>query len=184
VGVDGLDGIDEERGPVTLEARTSSVEETRKLGAAVAELCRPGDVVLLAGDLGAGKTALAQGFGTAFGIEQPITSPTFVLARQYAGRIPLHHLDVYRLDHMDELFDIGLPEILDERGVILIEWGDAIVPAVPAEYLEIRLTFGETDDSRRISFRCVGGRWGGRMVALQLALLPWSDAATDAAPEG
>jgi tRNA threonylcarbamoyladenosine biosynthesis protein TsaE len=164
---------------VTLDARTGSVEETRKLGAAVAELCRPGDVVLLAGDLGAGKTALAQGFGTAFGIEQPITSPTFVLARQYQGRIPLHHLDVYRLDHMEELFDIGLPEILDERGVILIEWGDAIAPALPSEYLEIRLTFGETDDARRLSFRSVGRRWSGRMVALQLAVLPWTEAASE-----
>jgi tRNA threonylcarbamoyladenosine biosynthesis protein TsaE len=167
-------------GALILEARTGSVEETRKLGAAVAELCRPGDVVLLAGDLGAGKTALAQGFGMSFGIEQAITSPTFVLARHYQGRLPLHHLDVYRLDHMEELFDIGLPEILDERGVILIEWGDAIAPALPSEYLEVRLTFGETDDARRIAFRSVGRRWSGRMVALQLALLPWAEES----PEG
>jgi tRNA threonylcarbamoyladenosine biosynthesis protein TsaE len=171
--------VGEDPGAVTIEARTGSVEETRKLGAAVAELCRPGDVVLLAGHLGAGKTALAQGFGTAFGVEQPITSPTFVLARHYPGRIPLHHLDVYRLDQMEELHDLGLPEILDERGVILIEWGDAIAPALPSEYLEIRLAFGETDDARRITFRLVGRRWSGRMVALQLALLPWSDAVTE-----
>lgn len=158
-----------------LMARTASVDETRKVGAALAELCRPGDVVLLAGDLGAGKTMLAQGVGYALGIEQPITSPTFVLARHYQGRIPLDHLDVYRLDQMSELFDIGLPEMLDERALILIEWGDAIAPGLPSEYLEVRLTFGDTDDERVIAFRPVGGRWSNRMVALQLALLPWAE---------
>ncbi len=159
--------------PIT--ARTTSVEETRKLGAALGELCRPGDVILLAGDLGAGKTALAQGVGAAFGIDEPITSPTFVLARHYQGHLVLHHLDVYRLDHLGELFDVGLPELLDERGVILIEWGDAIATSLPAHYLEVRLTFGDEEDERLLTFRSVGGRWRNHMAALQLAILPWVD---------
>jgi tRNA threonylcarbamoyladenosine biosynthesis protein TsaE len=158
-----------------LAARTSSVEETRKVGAALAELCRPGDVILLAGDLGAGKTALVQGAGDALGVEGPITSPTFVLARQYQARIPIHHLDVYRLDQMNELFDVGLPEMLDERAVIFVEWGDAVSPGLPADYLEVRITFGGTDDERVITFRSVGGRWAHRMVAMKLAILPWAE---------
>ncbi|MGH9247769.1 MAG: tRNA (adenosine(37)-N6)-threonylcarbamoyltransferase complex ATPase subunit type 1 TsaE [Acidimicrobiales bacterium] len=159
-----------------LTARTSSAEDTRKLAAAVAELARPGDVVLLAGDLGAGKTAFTQGFGRGLGIDDLITSPTFVLARHYQGRYPLHHIDVYRLDQVDEIFDIGLPEMLDERAVVVIEWGDAIAPALPADYLEVLLTFGEGDDERVLAFGAVGWRWRGRDVALQLALIPWTEA--------
>jgi tRNA threonylcarbamoyladenosine biosynthesis protein TsaE len=159
--------------------RTTSVDETRKLGAALAELCRPGDVILLAGDLGAGKTALAQGLGAALGIEEPMTSPTFVLARQYEGRFPLHHLDVYRLDQLEEVFDIGLPEMLDEGAVILVEWGDAIATSLPANFLEVRLTFGDDDDERRLTFRSVGGRWRSRMAPLLLALQPWVDEALE-----
>jgi tRNA threonylcarbamoyladenosine biosynthesis protein TsaE len=157
--------------PIT--ARTASVDETRKLGAALAEVCRPGDVILLAGDLGAGKTALAQGLGAALGIEEPITSPTFVLARQYEGRLPLHHIDVYRLDQLDEVYDVGLPELLDEGGVILVEWGDAVATSLPSNYLEVRLTFGDHDDERRLAFRPVGGRWRGRIPMVNRAVQAW-----------
>jgi tRNA threonylcarbamoyladenosine biosynthesis protein TsaE len=159
----------------TITARTSSVDETRKLGAALAELCRPGDVILLAGDLGAGKTAMVQGLGAALGIEEPITSPTFVLARQYEGRLTLHHIDVYRLDQLDEVYDIGLPEMLDEGAVILIEWGDAVATSVPANYLEVRLTFGGHDDERLLSFRAAGGRWRTRLPGVHRALQAWVD---------
>jgi tRNA threonylcarbamoyladenosine biosynthesis protein TsaE len=161
--------------PESVAARTTSVDETRKLGAALAELCRPGDVVLLAGDLGAGKTALTQGLGAALGVEEPITSPTFVLARQYDGRLALHHIDVYRLDQLDEVYDVGLPEMLDEGAVILIEWGDAVATSLPADYLEVRLTFGDHDDERRLTFRSVGGRWRSRLPGLRRVLAAWVD---------
>jgi tRNA threonylcarbamoyladenosine biosynthesis protein TsaE len=158
-----------------ITARTKSVDDTRALGAALAELSRPGDLLLLAGDLGAGKTALAQGFGRGLGVRDPITSPTFTLARQYEGRLPLNHLDVYRIDQLDEVADIGLPELLDEGAVTLIEWGDAIVPVLPADFLEIRLTFGEGDDDREIAVRPVGPTWSARSRAVTTVIEPWLD---------
>jgi tRNA threonylcarbamoyladenosine biosynthesis protein TsaE len=155
-------------------AETHSVAETKALAAALAELARPGDLILLAGDLGAGKTAFAQGFGAALGIDERITSPTFTLHSRYQGRLQLDHLDVYRLDQLAEVLDIGLPEMLDEGGVILVEWGDAITPALPADYLEIRLAFGEGDDDRLVTLSAVGPRWTARTRTLATALQPWT----------
>jgi tRNA threonylcarbamoyladenosine biosynthesis protein TsaE len=157
----------------TIGATTSSVEETRALGAAVAELVRPGDVIVLAGDLGAGKTAFTQGFGGGLGVEQRITSPTFTLAHVYEGRLTVHHLDVYRLEQLDEVLDLGLAELLDEGGVVVIEWGDAILPVLPADLLEVRLELGDGDDDRRISLRPVGPSWSARTRALTTALRSW-----------
>ena len=159
-----------------LVARTSDVAETRALAGALAELARPGDLLLLSGDLGAGKTAFAQGFGKGLGIDEPITSPTFTLAREYDGRLRLHHLDVYRMEHMAELFDVDLPDLLDSDAVVLIEWGEAIIPALPADFLEIRITLGEGDDDRLFELRPVGARWAARAKAIAAALDPWSEA--------
>ncbi|MGQ0830441.1 MAG: tRNA (adenosine(37)-N6)-threonylcarbamoyltransferase complex ATPase subunit type 1 TsaE [Microthrixaceae bacterium] len=156
-------------------AATSSVEETRDLGAAVAGFARLGDVVVLAGDLGAGKTAFAQGFGRGLGVRERITSPTFTLVHVYdSGRLPIHHLDVYRLDQLSEALDIGLAEILEEGSVVLVEWGDAIAPLLPHDYLEVRLTFGTGDDDRELALRAVGPGWAGRTGPLATALEPWS----------
>jgi tRNA threonylcarbamoyladenosine biosynthesis protein TsaE len=158
-------------------ARTASVDETRLLGGAVAELSRPGDLVLLSGELGAGKTAFTQGFGRALGIEGPITSPTFTLVHRYEGRLELNHLDVYRLDQLAEVTDLGLAELLDDGGVTVIEWGDVIAPVLPADYLEINLAYGETDDERIVTLRIVGGRTAARLRALTTAVQPWIDEA-------
>jgi tRNA threonylcarbamoyladenosine biosynthesis protein TsaE len=152
---------------------TKSVEDTRTLAATLAELARPGDLVLLAGELGAGKTAFVQGFGAALGVTDRITSPTFTLASQYDGRLTLHHLDVYRLEQLPEVADLGLPELLDEGGVTLIEWGDVIAPVLPADYLEIRFTFGAGDDDRWLQFVAVGPRWSARSRAISTALQGW-----------
>jgi len=149
---------------------TSSVDQTRAVAAAVCGLCEAGDLLLLVGDLGAGKTAFAQGFGAALGVHGPITSPTFTLARQYDGRLRLHHLDVYRLEQISETLDLDLPELLDGDTVTLIEWGDAIVPVLPPDYLEIRLTFGEGDDDRLVELRPVGTRWSARQRSLDEAV--------------
>jgi tRNA threonylcarbamoyladenosine biosynthesis protein TsaE len=159
---------------VPVVAQTRSVEETRDLAAALASLVRPGDLLVLAGDLGAGKTALAQGLGRGLGVRERITSPTFTLVHVYdGGRLPMHHLDVYRLDQLSEATDLGLPEMLDDGGVVLIEWGDAITPVLPHDYLEVRLTFGAGDDDRQLAFRPVGPGWAARADALAATVAPW-----------
>ena len=155
-------------------ARTKSVDETKEIGAALAELARAGDLLLLAGDLGAGKTAFAQGFGRGLGVDEPITSPTFTLAREYQGtRLRLHHLDAYRMEALEEVLDVGLPELLDDEAVVLIEWGDVIVPAVPADYLEVRISLGEGDDDRILDFSWIGPSWSTRARAVATVLSPW-----------
>ena len=158
-------------------ATTTSVDETRALAEALAGLARPGDVVVLAGDLGAGKTAFVQGFGRGLGVQERITSPTFTLVHVYDGRLPIHHLDVYRLEQLSEALDLGLPEMLDEGGVVLIEWGDAILPVLPHDFLEVRLTFGDGDDDRTLTLRPVGPGWAPRSDALEGVLATWTGGA-------
>ena len=158
---------------MTVVATTTSVDATRDLADAVSSLARPGDVIVLAGDLGAGKTAFVQGFGRGLGITDRITSPTFTLVHVYEGRMPVHHLDVYRLEQLSEALDLGLPEMLDEGGVVLVEWGDAILPVLPHDLLEVRLTFGIGEDDRHVAFRPVGSAWALRADALAGILSPW-----------
>ncbi len=155
-------------------ARTTSVDATKMLAAALAELARPGDLILLAGDLGAGKTAFTQGFGAALGVEDRITSPTFTLVNNYAGRLELNHLDVYRLEALVEVLDLGVPEMLDDGGVTVIEWGDAVAPALPADYLQVSFSFcDDVDDDRIIELVPVGSRWQARTRAVAAAVSPW-----------
>lgn len=153
---------------------TKSAEDTRELGAALATVARSGDVVLLSGDLGAGKTTLVQGFARGLGVTEPVVSPTFILVRTYHGRLTLVHADAYRMDNLREVTDLDLPELLDDGGVALVEWGDVIAPVLPADYLEIRLEIGEGDDDRHISARVVGPTWAPRAAALRRALDRWS----------
>ena len=154
-------------------ATTAGVDETRALAEALSSLARAGDLVLLAGDLGAGKTAFVQGFGRGLGVAERITSPTFTLVHVYEGRLPIHHLDVYRLEQLSEALDLGLPEMLDEGGVVLIEWGEAILPVLPHDYLEVRLTFGPGDDDRYVAVRPVGRAWAPRADAIAGIRSPW-----------
>jgi tRNA threonylcarbamoyladenosine biosynthesis protein TsaE len=153
---------------------TKSVEDTRALAAELGPLLKPGDLILLAGELGAGKTAFVQGLGRGLGVAEPITSPAFVLVRSYPGRLTLTHLDVYRLDHMQELVDLGIGELLDEGGVSAIEWGDVVAPALPADLLEIRLELGAGDDERTLTFAPVGPSWAPRTAAIGRALQSWN----------
>lgn len=153
---------------------TKSAEDTRELGAALSAVARPGDVILLSGDLGAGKTTLVQGFARGLGVQEPVVSPTFILVRTYQGRLSLVHADAYRMDNLDEVTDLDLPELLDDGGVALVEWGDVIAPVLPADFLEIAIEFGEGDDDRRIDVRVVGPTWASRAGALRAALGRWS----------
>ena len=160
-----------------IRVRTRSAEDTKILAAAMAEQAQPGDLLLLVGDLGAGKTTFAQGFAAALGVSEPVTSPTFTLAREYHGRLLLHHLDVFRLDQISEVLDLGLPELLDSDGVILIEWGDAIRQALPNDYLEVALTFIEGQpsppDERIVVLTPVGPGWQARSDDLAAAAEQW-----------
>ena len=164
-----------------ITAATTSPDETRKLASAVAGLVRGGDILLLAGELGAGKTCFTQGFGRALGVDEQITSPTFTLLRPYDGTaLQLLHADVYRLEHLQEFVDLGITEQVDGDAVAVIEWGDMAEPVLPADFLEIRLEYldasGENEDARRLSLRPVGASWANRAAALERALEPWADA--------
>jgi tRNA threonylcarbamoyladenosine biosynthesis protein TsaE len=157
-----------------ITARTKSVDDTQALAAELAAFARPGDVIVLAGDLGTGKTAFVQGFATAAGVTEPVTSPTFVLMRSYQGRLPIVHIDVYRLEHLQEAVDLGLAEVLDDGAVALIEWGDMVTPVLAADFLEVRLDRAEGDDERVIGLRNVGPTWAPRMTAVARSLSRWT----------
>ena len=159
-----------------IQARTKSVDDTRALATELASLGKPGDLILLSGGLGAGKTAFAQGFARGLGVQDAVTSPAFVLVRSYEGRIPMVHLDVYRLDHLQELVDLGISELLDEDAVTLIEWGDVVTPALPSDFLEVRLVPGESDDERVVQLRTVGPGWSPRVGAIRSAVDRWAAA--------
>lgn len=156
-------------------AYTHSVDETRSLAAALAPVLRSGDLLLLAGDLGAGKTAFVQGLGQGLGATDPITSPTFALAQRYDTDPTLHHVDVYRLGQLNEVHDLGIPELLDDGGIVAVEWGDVIVPAVANDYLKVRLSLGQTVEDRVVTFRPVGPSWSDRSIHLTDATAPWRD---------
>ncbi len=157
-----------------LVARTSAADATRALARTLAGSARPGDLIVLAGEMGAGKTAFAQGFAEGLGVTERVTSPTFTIVREYTGDVlALHHLDVYRLDQLREVLELGVAEMLDEDAVMLVEWGDAVLPALGDTYLEVRITFGEGDDDRRLAFTARGGRWQARRRALAELLVPW-----------
>ena len=117
---------------------STSATQTRAIGGALGSQLRAGDVVVLTGDLGTGKTVVAQGIARALGVEEPVVSPTFTLVREYEGRLPFRHLDVYRLDHVQEAIDLGLAEMLDD-GVVVIEWGEGVAELLPLDRLEVTL---------------------------------------------
>jgi tRNA threonylcarbamoyladenosine biosynthesis protein TsaE len=151
---------------------TGTAEDTRKVAGALAELLAPGDVVSLTGDLGAGKTTFVQGAARGLGVTDPVASPTFVLVREYRGDVPVYHLDVYRLDRLQEVIDLGFEDLLDPGSVIFVEWGDAIEPLLPDEHLRVELR-AEQGDARRLSFAGRGVRWAGRWERLEGLLAPW-----------
>jgi len=152
--------------PTELLVSTHTAEQTRSVAAALARACRAGDLFLLTGDLGAGKTTFCQGFGAALGVRTPITSPTFTLHHRYQGRLVMHHLDVYRLDQLDDTIELGLTELLESGGVTLIEWGDMIRPVLPADHVEVSLGLGEGDDDRVVRMTFTGDGWAGRLAGL------------------
>ncbi len=167
--------------PPPLVLETASPDSTRALASAVATGCVPGDVLLLAGELGAGKTTFAQGFGAGLGVTEPVTSPTFTLVRQYpvVGDGPLRtllHADVWRLDHLHEIVDLGLGELVEDGAVALVEWGDAAEPLLGGDALSVTLETGGSDDRRVITLRPSGERWLARWSGLSGSLVRWREA--------
>ncbi|MDE3206825.1 MAG: tRNA (adenosine(37)-N6)-threonylcarbamoyltransferase complex ATPase subunit type 1 TsaE [Acidobacteriota bacterium] len=128
-------------------------------------MLRPGDLILLQGDLGAGKTTFTQGLARALGVESPVTSPTFVLMNVYPTRagFDLVHVDVYRLDRLSEVADLALPEMLEDGAVAVVEWGDRVTAAVPGDHLMIRITPGE-QPGRTLTLEPFGESWARRLA--------------------
>ena len=142
------------------------------MAAALVEILLPGDVVSLTGELGAGKTCFVQGAARALGVQEPVASPTFVLVREYRGDLPVYHVDVYRLDRMQEVLDLGFEDLLDPSGVVFIEWGDAIEPLLPTSFLEVQITTGDDDAVRKLRFTGRGS-WGARWERMEGLVGRW-----------
>jgi tRNA threonylcarbamoyladenosine biosynthesis protein TsaE len=118
---------------------SNSPEDTQRLGKRLGELAQVGDVFLLVGRLGTGKTCLTQGIARGLGIEGGATSPSFVIVKEYYGRLPLYHIDLYRLDQTEEVLELGLDEYLYGNGICVVEWAEKGLNVLPQEYLLIKL---------------------------------------------
>ena len=151
---------------MSVETLCPTPAETMAIGRRLAGLLRAGDVVLIDGDLGVGKTTFVAGLAEGLGVDEPITSPTFILMRTYPGLLPLTHADVYRLDTLAEIEDLELTEASVD-GVLAVEWGTAIEQWMPADHLVVRLRF-EDDEARRVEL-VPFGNWATRPLGEVIA---------------
>jgi tRNA threonylcarbamoyladenosine biosynthesis protein TsaE len=143
-----------------IEVVCAGADDTEALGGRLASSLRPGDIVVLAGGLGAGKTLFTRGIATGLGVEEPVVSPSFVLVREYrSGFMPVVHVDVYRLGSINEFDDLDVLEMANE-GVLVIEWGEAVDPALPRDHL--RVEFEVADDQFRTIRFVPEGSWSRR----------------------
>jgi tRNA threonylcarbamoyladenosine biosynthesis protein TsaE len=149
---------------MSLEFSSHGPAETRRLGERLAPLLQPGDVVLLQGDLGAGKTCFAQGIGRGLRVKEAVKSSSFVLVNEYEGRLHVHHADLFRLNEPREVFELALEENA-AAGVLLIEWPDRAPEEMPPEHLLIRFAIVDPK-TRRISFEAHGSRYETLLRAL------------------
>jgi tRNA threonylcarbamoyladenosine biosynthesis protein TsaE len=155
-----------------LHLRASSLVDTRAIAAAIAAVARSGDLIVLAGEMGAGKTAFAQGFGAALGVTEQMTSPTFTLVHSYEiGRITLHHADIYRLSTHNEVADLALSELLEYDGIVLLEWGDVVAQSL-GEHLLVELVADPDDESARtVTISATGRSWAVRWERIEASLV-------------
>ncbi|MCG8499487.1 MAG: tRNA (adenosine(37)-N6)-threonylcarbamoyltransferase complex ATPase subunit type 1 TsaE [Firmicutes bacterium] len=143
----------------TTRIMSESSEQTEKIAYDMAAFLEPGDVVCLGGDLGAGKTVFAKGLMKALGVEGYVTSPTFTIVNEYSGKYPIYHFDVYRINDVDEMFEIGFEEYIYGEGISIIEWADNIREILPPSRLriDIKKDLQKGENYREIEIRKVGG---------------------------
>jgi tRNA threonylcarbamoyladenosine biosynthesis protein TsaE len=155
-----------------LVLRSRSPEETRAAGRALGAVLEPGDVVLLDGELGAGKTVFAKGIAEGLDVDETVVSPTFTLAREYEGRHRLVHVDVYRLDHVQEFLELGLEDLAGDDAVTVVEWGEAVVAELPVDHLQVRLALASDaeDQERNLTLRFAGPDWYRRADDVRVSL--------------
>jgi tRNA threonylcarbamoyladenosine biosynthesis protein TsaE len=160
-----------------LELTAETSEDTLGVGEAVASLLRQGDAVALTGELGAGKTTFVRGAARALGFEGTVASPTFTLVREYQGRIRIYHVDVYRLERIQDVLDLGLDEMVADAGVLLVEWGDAVEGLLPDDHLLVELSVPGETEARLLTVTGVGTSWAERWERLERLTEPWGRAA-------
>ncbi len=131
-----------------MKIKLSNLEETEKFGIMLGKLLNSGDILCLNGDLGAGKTTMTKSIGLGLGVEEYITSPTFALINQYRGRVPVYHFDVYRLENVEELYDLGFDEYFYGNGVCIIEWAEKIEKMIPEDRIVIDIKKGNNLEER------------------------------------
>ena len=160
-----------------IELTATTPEDTMAVGEAVASLIREGDALALTGELGAGKTTFIRGVARALGFDGAVASPTFTLVREYQGRVRIYHVDVYRLERVQDVLDLGLDEMAAEGGVLLVEWGDAVEALLPDDHLLAEITVVGEGNARRIVVTGVGPSWATRWERLERLTEPWGRAA-------
>ncbi len=149
-----------------LKLTSHSPEETQRIGVRLGELAQPGDTFLLTGTLGAGKTCLTQGIAWGLGSREYAVSPTFTLVREIYGRLPLYHIDLYRLDRTEEIEDLGLDDYFDGNGVCVVEWAEKGMNTLPAEHLSIEISY-LSDTERLFEIKPSGERYSAMLEPLQ-----------------
>ena len=160
-----------------LAVRTRSADQTTALGHRLGEILRPGEVLLLVGDLGTGKTTFVQGLASGLGFERRARSPSFTMVHEYrGGRYPLIHVDLYRCSSPGEVFDLGLDELFEPPSVSAVEWGDKAFEIAGRDYLELDFAWDAGEDVRNIAF-LPSGRWNDRMGDLSEVVRAWAEGA-------
>ncbi|ACL68957.1 tRNA (adenosine(37)-N6)-threonylcarbamoyltransferase complex ATPase subunit type 1 TsaE [Halothermothrix orenii] len=140
----------------TWQVISDSVGETLKIGKITGELVEPGQIILLAGDLGAGKTVFTRGLAEGLGVDEDVTSPTYNLINEYDGDLPLFHMDLYRLEEEEDIYDIGFEEYLDREGVVVIEWPDIVYDVIPQDFIYVKIEKSNHDTRRKLTFEAEG----------------------------